>query len=324
MSTRQISRLPQPRLEVVVPTPAPRPPPKIFVRGPPRPAGLSWDASIPNVSQRQAQSPLLQRHLQLHHHYEQPLPPLTSAWSESPTSDRGGELLFPSTRGSPWPLLSSTRDGSTPYSQRTAGRRSEKRAFEVLARKRFWLVCGPLFVLLVLGLAVGLGLGLAILKGDGRKGHGANGDAEGDGNAHGHEDETSTATPAAPTPTPSPLVLAPRPIECPAANGTAYQVPNSSPGSGVFMVLCDVSYNEDDAVAATAGTRTIDIRFEDTESIEECIDACAASDDCVGADWGKRDGRFTCWMKGSLGPPAHEPGWLSVVKKEGRDVEKET
>ena len=352
---RRMSQVSQPGLEVVKPTP----PPKILIRGsaprlPAGAAGLSRGAGVPasthaqrhqthtrgRLQQQQPQHqhrPQLrlqqlqeqQQLLQLHQQRErQQLQAVRSAWSESPTSDRGGDLLFPSARGSPWPLLGSSRGGPTPHSQKggsggsgngSGGRRSaaDRRTFEVLARKRFWLACGPIFVLLLLGLAVGLGVGLAAGKARERD---ANRDRNGNGSENGSR--TPVPTPAATTDR-----LAPTPIMCPDADGTVYQSPQRGAGSDVFLVRCDVAYFGGGDGGVTANAEEDLGQQRDTETVEACIEACADDEDCVGADWGKRDGKYTCWMKGGSVPgiAAEQPGWYSVIKKtkKQRDRERE-
>ncbi len=278
-----------------------------------------------------------------------------SAWSDSPATVDGRGSLFPREayyRWSEWPTPDS--GGSrwpSPAAAAADGQyrpvRAERRTFAFLGRRRFWLILGPLFVLLAVGLAVGLGVGLSFgrtataeaakatatatatvpatapataptsttTEASGREG--------GDGGINSGSDgdlgvaplaSASPVTAAAPTRTASVLVLAPTPIMCPEANGTVYQ----SYGEDPFLVLCDVDYGDGTASASSSSSSaTEDSGGADTESVEECISACAGDRGCVGAGWGKAEGRFTCWMKGSLGESTEKPDWFFVIRKKG-------
>ncbi|KAI1370925.1 hypothetical protein F4677DRAFT_325235 [Hypoxylon crocopeplum] len=159
-----------------------------------------------------------------------------------------------------------------------------------LKKKTFWFIFGPLIALLVIGLAVGLGVGL--------------------GNNHDSSDLSSTAAPAT-TPTTtssagtSSATAAPTPIACPQANGTIYQGAGNDP----FLVLCNVDYN------GNSGGGTTDIANEETSTVEDCIDACAANSTCAGAGWGNYQGQDICWMKGSLGQSQPAPNWFFVIRQ---------
>ncbi|KAI0175487.1 hypothetical protein GGR52DRAFT_314317 [Hypoxylon sp. FL1284] len=144
-----------------------------------------------------------------------------------------------------------------------------------LRKKMFWLIFGPLIALLVIGLAVGLGVGL------------------------GASDGTDSSAGAAPTST------APTPIACPKANGTTYEASGDHP----FLVLCNVDYN------GNGGGGTTDMGNKETNTVEDCFNACAETPNCAGAGWGNYYGSTTCWMKGSLGSPNNSPNWFFAIRK---------
>lgn len=306
MSHKQESILTQPGLEVVIPT-TPTPPPKIILRGP----------AVPEKDRGPSASPLLARG---RNRSNLQVPPI-SAWSDSPVSEYGS--IFPRSayyRQSPWPLV---QDGSSPWpSSNGKNTGAERRTFAFLGRTKFWLILGPIFLLLAVGLAVGLGVGLGVF-GTGAEDNGSESGSSGDspGNTSGNTsggvgvESLSPTTPAsmtstAPSPTVSVLKLAPTPIKCPDANESVYQ-PN--PDTRPFLVRCDVTYNSSDMGGSSA---TNDTRRKDTESVEECIDVCAQDSDCAGASWGKSEGKFTCWMKKSLEESTGKLDWFSVIKQE--------
>ncbi|RYP65645.1 hypothetical protein DL771_008197 [Monosporascus sp. 5C6A] len=178
------------------------------------------------------------------------------------------------------------------------------RAFAILGgrRKNFWLVFGPIFVFVAVGLAVGLSLGLTISVRD---------EAE---DATDQDSTLRTAVkPTAASPTPSVLVLPTIPLTCPEANGTTYQpVFDKDP----FLVLCDVNYDIDSTAEAM-----VDVDIAGLGSVEECIATCANYSVCVGAGWDNREGRDTCWMKGSLESSSEAPNWFFAIRQNSSERE---
>lgn len=247
-----------------------------------------------------------------------------SAWSDSPVSEYGS--IFPRSayyRQSPWPPA---QDGSSPWpSSKGQYINAERRTFAFLGRTKFWLILGPMFLLLAIGLAVGLGVGLRFGAGADNASESDSSSGDSSGNVSGNTssgaasggmgvESVSPITPAtmtttAPSPTASVLRLAPTPIKCPDADGTTYQL---NPDTLPFLVLCDATYNTGDMGASSAAN---DTQSKDTESVEECIDVCAHDTDCAGASWGKSQGKFTCWMRNSLGESTEKLDWFSVIKQ---------
>lgn len=92
-------------------------------------------------------------------------------------------------------------------------------------------------------------------------------------------------------------------ISCPSANNQVFVSGNltSSGSSRRFRVSCDVDYN------SSAGA--VELACQPADSINACIDACAADDECTAAGWGNYFGVRTCFMKGRLGAPNVVAGW---------------
>ncbi|KAI1442073.1 hypothetical protein F5Y02DRAFT_268294 [Annulohypoxylon stygium] len=81
-------------------------------------------------------------------------------------------------------------------------------------------------------------------------------------------------------------------IDCPAANGTTYQVPGSNKQ---FLRICGIDYS---------GNEATDLRQVPTESMLDCMKNCAGTSGCTGCGWGYIQGdtgtQHTCWLKGGL------------------------
>ncbi|CAJ2500840.1 Uu.00g036930.m01.CDS01 [Anthostomella pinea] len=141
--------------------------------------------------------------------------------------------------------------------------------------KTFWLVFGPMLVLLVIGLAVGLGVGLST------------------GQHNDSDDSDSDSDSPAPA----------SPLTCPSANSTTYDT-----GSGSsFLVLCNIDYN--------SGGGTTDLTHVVTSSVEDCFSACAENGACRGAGWGSYEGQNVCWMKSELGSPQDAGDWFFGIRQ---------
>ncbi|RYP59392.1 hypothetical protein DL770_010205 [Monosporascus sp. CRB-9-2] len=294
MSPKQISPLSQPGLEVVPESQLPE-----VVNGPVLvPQSLDFIIRGPSSPPRLVVSPPVPPK-------ESPPVPEKGRWNTPDSSqNRSANWVAPVSAFSDYSPVSETgsvhlgsrfpRTGKSP-SAAHAG--PGDRTFAILGgpRKKFWLIFGPIFAFVAVGLAVGLSLGLSI---------GTRDEAEDATN----QDSTirTAATPTAASPTPSVLVLPTIPLTCPEANGTTYQpVFDEDP----FLVLCDVDYDTDSTAAAT-----IDVDIAGLGSVEECIATCANYSVCVGAGWGNREGRDTCWMKGSLGSSSEAPNWFFAIR----------
>ncbi|KAK7746160.1 hypothetical protein SLS62_009450 [Diatrype stigma] len=329
MSHKRVSLLSQPGLEVVIPT-TPEPPPKILVQGPAVPEKDCCPSSISPLLARGRNRPNLQ------------IP--KSAWSDSPVSEYGSlfprsayyrQSYWPATRGPAGTAAAAAQDDSTNRWPSSNGRysRAERRTFAFLGRRKFWLILTPIFLLLAISLAVGLGVGLGFESIGGTSSGTSSNQRQtpsepSDGTAGGSADvaaESMSPAAARPTstaasPTESVLVLAPTPITCPQANGTAYQASGSEPA---FLVLCDTTYRGVGASSSSSATSS-STKSKDTESVEECIDVCGEDSSCAGASWGKAQGKFTCWMEESLlegNGTREEPEWFFVVKQARRKQE---
>jgi hypothetical protein len=110
---------------------------------------------------------------------------------------------------------------------------------------------------------------------------------------------TSTAasgTTGAPTQTTDSPSATPTATEvlCPAANDTTY---STNDGDKIFLLLCGIDYS--------GQAEATDVKHVRTASMTDCMDQCAAMDECEGAGWGVMDGDqgnlHDCWMKKDLG-----------------------
>ncbi|KXJ91523.1 hypothetical protein Micbo1qcDRAFT_234002 [Microdochium bolleyi] len=150
-----------------------------------------------------------------------------------------------------------------------------------LRRRKFWLIIGPLLLILAMGLAVGLGVGLSARSSSGGGG------------------STASAPAAAPTP-----------VACPAANGTVY-TQTAADGGASFLVVCNVDYNGNDP-----GSGTTDLTNMASVSVEDCMKSCAATRDCAGAWFGDYYGR-KCFLKSTLGVSHVSKNSFFVIKQKG-------
>lgn len=102
---------------------------------------------------------------------------------------------------------------------------------------------------------------------------------------------TATAT-ASPTSSNNPAATAGK-LDCPAANGTEYQVPGSTKR---FLRVCGVDY--------TGSTGGVDLKQVTTQSMLDCMTNCAGTYGCTGAGWGYMEGdsgyEHRCWLKSKL------------------------
>ncbi|KAI1775885.1 hypothetical protein F4818DRAFT_415260 [Hypoxylon cercidicola] len=197
--------------------------------------------------------------------------------------------------------------------------RGEKRIFGI-RRKQFWWLLGLVGLLIIIAIGVGVGVGV---------GKAASGSSQAAIDAGTVSSSSSSATSATSlpvetspvtatttttsvpsrtttSPTSTPTGNSEGKIDCPAANGTIYQVPGSDKS---FLRICGIDYSGDEAE---------DLRQVPTESILDCMKNCAGTAECTGCGWGFLDGdtgtQHTCWLKGGL-KQSHEadPNWAFAV-----------
>ncbi|EMR62762.1 hypothetical protein UCREL1_10299 [Eutypa lata UCREL1] len=205
-----------------------------------------------------------------------------------------------------------------------------------LRKKMFWVLLALVgIVLLVIIIAVSVGVSMS------RKGDSAsqNGDSEGavDGSptattASASDELTTTITATETTPpttvtdehTATKTTTTPKAtntsgsggsgggakLDCPAANGTTYQVPGSDKS---FLRICGVDYD------AQQGEAT-DLGQVETETMLDCMKNCAGTFDCDACAWGFVEGDtgtlHTCWLKSDLsskGGHDVDDGWSFAV-----------
>lgn len=107
----------------------------------------------------------------------------------------------------------------------------------------------------------------------------------------------SEPTPSAPAPTSTgaPKILP----SCPAANNTLYTTTTADKTKKTFLRVCGIDYSG-------IGGAT-DMRNVRTETMAECMDACAELSGCTGCGWGQIPGdtisKHRCWLKTDLQTP---------------------
>ncbi|KAI1103852.1 hypothetical protein F4804DRAFT_309034 [Jackrogersella minutella] len=199
----------------------------------------------------------------------------------------------------------------------------EKKIFG-LKRSRFWWLLALVALLLVV--AIGVGVGVGVGKGASQKSSQDQDQAQAQAEAastsslaptitasgssspaaSGTSTSSSTTTTSSTSSTSTPTGNADGKIDCPAANGTTYQVPGSEKR---FLRICGIDYYSDEAE---------DIKQVPTESILDCMKNCAGTTGCTGCGWGYLEGdtgtQHTCWLKGDLKKP-HEAdvNWAFAV-----------
>ncbi|KAK3336344.1 hypothetical protein B0T19DRAFT_36305 [Cercophora scortea] len=176
--------------------------------------------------------------------------------------------------------------------------------FGIRRRRVFWAIVAA-SVLLLFGLALGVGLGVGLTKKESSAATlsptTSSSQATGpDTISTPSTPTTTTAGAATGTPVPSTAPYSSVPTggatlnsDCPGSNGTVYTVPSSTK---TFLRVCSIDYS------GVGGA--VDIAHVVTGSMDECMDACAARDDCTGCAWGYIFGdsgnAHRCWMKNSL------------------------
>ncbi|KAI1653726.1 hypothetical protein F4813DRAFT_243105 [Daldinia decipiens] len=180
-----------------------------------------------------------------------------------------------------------------------------------LKRTQFWWLLALISLLLVV--AIGVGVGVGVGRGVSQSSNEAAAAVAGAGAGAGAGATSSTSlsssstTPAntgiSTTSTSSPSKTSTSSsstptgnfegkIDCPAANGTTYQVPGSDKR---FLRICGIDYSDNEST---------NLRQVPTESILDCMKNCAGTAGCTGCGWGYIEGdtgtQHTCWLKGGL------------------------
>ncbi|KAK3693061.1 hypothetical protein B0T22DRAFT_486851 [Podospora appendiculata] len=156
------------------------------------------------------------------------------------------------------------------------------------------VIVAGLLLFAVIGLASGLGVSQRNL-------HQAQDDLASALGGAAAASATTTSSPAAAAPTATAASFA-----CPnaAGNGTLY-TSSATSGSKQFQRFCGIDFGPGEST---------DLGSAKTESLDACLDACAAKPKCTGAGWGVIAGDtsslHSCWMKTNL-TRSHEatPEW---------------
>lgn len=175
-----------------------------------------------------------------------------------------------------------------------------------LRKSRFYMLIGLLVGLIIVVVAVGVGVGV------GKRTAGASDAAEAVssgaassssssptptaiGAPTGVSTTTATATISPTTTSTNPASTAGK-LDCPAANGTEFQVPGSNKR---FLRVCGVDYTGDDG--------GIDLKQVTTLTMLDCMTNCAGTYGCTGCGWGYMEGdsgyEHRCWLKSKLMKP---------------------
>ncbi|KAI1383790.1 uncharacterized protein F4822DRAFT_51508 [Hypoxylon trugodes] len=196
---------------------------------------------------------------------------------------------------------------------------SNERKIFGLRRRQFWWLLALVALLLVVAIGVGVGVGVGRSASNSSK-QVAGGAVTSSPSSSSSGTVSSSDSPAAtgtvtttsnPSKTTTSSTSTPTgdtegKIDCPAANGTTYQVPGSDKR---FLRICGIDYSSDQAV---------DIRQVPTESILDCMKNCAGTAGCTGCGWGYLQGdtgtQHKCWLKGNL-KKSHEAdiNWAFAV-----------
>ncbi|KAI1092254.1 hypothetical protein F5B19DRAFT_492681 [Rostrohypoxylon terebratum] len=179
----------------------------------------------------------------------------------------------------------------------------EKRVFG-LRRVQFWWLAALITLLLIV--AIGVGVGVGVGKGASQSSTqaqaqaGAVSSSSSTSSLPGSSASAAIGTPttqssSSTTKTSATSASTSNPegkIDCPAANGTTYQVPGSNKQ---FLRICGIDYS---------GNEATDLRQVPTESMLDCMKNCAGTSGCTGCGWGYIQGdsgtQHTCWLKGGL------------------------
>ncbi|RYP60157.1 hypothetical protein DL769_008250 [Monosporascus sp. CRB-8-3] len=205
-----------------------------------------------------------------------------------------------------------------------------------LRRKMFWVLLaliGIVLVVIIIAVGVGVGLGNRDSRSAGSSSSAVAGGSDSDSGADPATTTISTDVPPEATatvtmttatsalPTKSDPSSSPKPtasdsphmggakLDCPAANGTTYQVPGSIKR---FLRVCGVDYR----TGGGQGFATEVGRVE-TETMLDCMKNCAGTWGCEACGWGYLEGDgpgplHTCFMKSDLRAGARrevDDGW---------------
>ncbi|KAK3896657.1 hypothetical protein C8A05DRAFT_39795, partial [Staphylotrichum tortipilum] len=152
-------------------------------------------------------------------------------------------------------------------------------------RQVFWAGLAVIVFFLVVAVATGVGVGVGI------------------------GGKTSNSTPSATTTDPFPSATNTAPpaatstMGCPSNNLTIFTASQPAQKPKKYLLLCNRDYN------SNIGT-TLDLYNTATDTLVACMELCAATDNCVGAGWG----RGTCWLKSRLGEPNEAAAWSFLVE----------
>ncbi|KAM7184051.1 hypothetical protein V8F20_012375 [Naviculisporaceae sp. PSN 640] len=170
-----------------------------------------------------------------------------------------------------------------------------------IRRRAFWVIIA-MIILFFIALALGVGLGVGLTKGNAPPSPtttSSSSPANAPPPDSGKDSSPSPSEPTASAPVPSgtgtPKILP----KCPAANNTLYTTTTTSNTKKTFLRVCGVDYSG-------VGGAT-DLRNVRTETMAECMDACAELSGCTGCGWGQIPGDTTskhrCWLKTDLQTP---------------------
>ncbi|KAI1342177.1 hypothetical protein F5Y15DRAFT_374421 [Xylariaceae sp. FL0016] len=206
----------------------------------------------------------------------------------------------------PQPTLGSSTiiEGRFPIPPNGKSPRSERRILG-LRRSWFWALLVSLILLIIVAIAVGVGVGTANNRSTAAATDGSSSSSSGTSATSTLTDSATVTTTA--TATASPTNDPEARLDCPAVNGTTYQVPGSTKR---FLRICGVDYSGD--------SEATDIGNVQTETMLDCMKNCAGTANCTGCGWGYLDGdsgtEHTCWLKSGL-KESHEadPSWAFAV-----------
>lgn len=226
--------------------------------------------------------------------------PVHSSWLRDPTppatpdpeqaAQRGGsEGRFPIPAGGKNIREKRSRDG------RVCG----------LERRWFWILVAVVAVVL-LGICIGIGVGVGQSKSSASHNTGS-GSSTAVSSGPATATETVTTGSTATSTSASATATSTGGVDCPAGNGTTYQVPGST---ARFLHLCGVDYSGTDGAT--------DIKNVQTDSMAGCMRNCAGTEGCTGCGWGYQEGdslyEHTCWLKSGLNTPrTADSAWAFAV-----------
>ncbi|KAI1852839.1 hypothetical protein JX265_009812 [Neoarthrinium moseri] len=158
-----------------------------------------------------------------------------------------------------------------------------------LQKRWFWALIAVAAVIL-LGMCIGIGVGVS--QSNSSSSHNAGSGVSANSTASSSTSPSTTTTTTTST-SASPTATSIGGVDCPAGNGTTYNVPGST---AKFLHLCGVDYSGDNEAK--------DLKNVQTDSMADCMINCAGTSGCTGCGWGYIDGdslyEHTCWMKTDL------------------------